>query len=180
MFIDLERKRRSIRKYQDKSVETEKIDQLVEAALLAPSSRAIRPWEFIVVQDKALLQKLAEAKSSGGAFLSGAPLAVVVCADTEKSDAWIEDAAIASTMLLLEAESLDLGACWVQIRNRPHDETKRAEEFIREVLLLPDRIGVLSVIGIGYPDEVKPPYTKDDLLYGQVHDTQYGKPWPAP
>lgn len=180
MFIELERKRRSIRKYKDRPVEPEKIELLVEAALYAPSSRAFRPWEFVVVQDRSLIAKLAKAKSSGSSFVAGAPLVIVVCADTEKSDVWIEDASIASTMILLAAQSADLGACWVQIRNRRCDETKTAEEHIREVLRLPDRVAVLAVIAVGYPDEVKSPHSGDELLYAQVHDTQFGRPWSKP
>ncbi len=178
MFIELERKRRSIRKYQDRPIEPEKVDLLVEAALLAPSSRANRPWEFVVIQESALIEKLGKAKSSGSAFVAGAPLVVVVCADTEKSDVWVEDASIASTMILLAAESAGLGACWVQIRNRTHDETKTAEEYIRDILHLPERIAVLAMIAMGYPDENKPSYEKDELLYDQVYDSLYGKPWP--
>lgn len=180
MFIDLERKRRSIRKYTDKAIESEKIDLLVEAALRAPSSRGINPWEFVVVQDRGLIQKLAKAKPAGAGFVAGAPVVIVVCADTEKSDVWIEDASIASATILFAAESADLGACWVQIRNRSHDDDTAAEEYIREILELPDRVAVLSIMAAGYPDESHPPHSGDELLYGQVHDTQYGKPWKKP
>ena len=176
MFIELERKRRSIRKYKDRSIEPEKVDLLVEAALLSPSSRAFFPWEFVVIEDRDVIQRLSKAKPNGGSFLAGAPLAIVVCADTEKSDVWIEDASIASTMILLAAESLDLGACWIQIRKRPHDDSKTAEEFIRETLDLPERISVLSIIAIGYPDESLPPHSKDELHYDQVHGNRFGTP----
>jgi nitroreductase len=180
MFIDLERKRRSIRKYTDKAIEPEIIDTLIEAALRAPSSRANNPWEFVVVRDRSLIQKLAKAKPAGAGFVAGAPLVIVVCADTEKSDVWVEDASIASTMILFAAESADLGACWVQIRNRPHDDDAAAEEYIRTLLKLPDRVAVLSIMALGYPDESHPPHPKDELLYNQVHDTQYGNAWRKP
>ncbi len=180
MFIDLEKTRRSIRKYTDKTIEPEKIDLLVEAALRAPSSRGINPWEFVVVRDRALIQKLAKAKPAGAGFVAGAPLVIVVCADTEKSDVWVEDASIASTMILFAAESAGLGACWVQIRNRPHDDEATAEEYIRKTLQLPGRFGVLSVMAVGYPDESHPPHSTDELLYDQVHDAQYGTNWPKP
>jgi nitroreductase len=180
MFIDLERKRRSIRKYADKAIEPEKIDMLVEAALRAPSSRGNNPWEFVVVRDRALIQKLAKAKPAGAGFVAGAPLVIVVCADTEKSDVWVEDASIASSMILFAAQAAGLGACWVQIRNRPHDDDATAGEYIRALLKLPDRVAVLSIMSLGYPDESHPPHSKDELLYDQVHDTQYGSSWPKP
>ena len=75
------RHRRSIRRFSTQSVEAEKIDALLEAALRAPSSRELRPWEFVVVTEPATLQKLAEAKQHGAGFLAGAPLAIVVAAD---------------------------------------------------------------------------------------------------
>ncbi len=180
MFIELERKRRSIRKYQDKPVDLETVELLVEAALRSPSSRGLYPWEFVVVRDRTLIQKLSKAKSNGSAFLSGAPLVIVVCADTEKSDVWIEDTSIASTMILLAAESAGLGACWVQIRNRAHDQKVTADAYIHEALNLPDRLAVLSLVSLGYPAESPAAHSMSELLYGQVHDTRYGTPWPKP
>lgn len=133
-----------------------------------------------MVRDRALIQKLAKAKPSGAGFVAGAPLVIVVCADTEKSDVWIEDASIAASMILLAAESIDLGACWVQIRKRPHDESATAEEYIREELQLPEKFAVLSVMSIGHPDESHRPHPQSELRYGQVHDSRYGTPWPKP
>lgn len=180
MFIDLERKRRSIRKYTDKAIEREKVDLLVEAALRAPSSRGNNPWEFVVVEDQTLISTLAGAKAAGSGFVSGAPLVIVVCADTKQSDVWIEDTSIASTMILLAAESAGLGACWVQIRNRAHDDNSTAEQFIRDRLQLPDDCAVLAMIAAGYPDESHPPHSQEELLYGQVHNTRFGTPWQKP
>ncbi len=69
MFLSLVQKRRSIRKYLDKPVEKEKIELLIEAALRSPSSRGFNPWEFIVVTDRDLLEKLSKAKTHGASFL---------------------------------------------------------------------------------------------------------------
>ena len=99
MFISLIQKRRSIRKFQRKKVETEKVDMLVEAALRSPSSMGRNPWEFIFVTDQSLLEKLSRAKPHGSAFLKDAPLGIVVCADPETSDVWVEDASIAAIFL---------------------------------------------------------------------------------
>ena len=175
MFLSLIEKRRSIRKFEEKQVEPEKIDQLVEAALRSPASRAFNPWEFMVVSDKRVVEKLSQSKANGSSFLKGAPLAIVVCADPDKSDVWVEDASIASIFIHLAAASLGLVCCWIQIRKRQHDDTKTAEAYIQETLNIPTRIRVVSILAVGYPGEEKPPHKKEALLYGQVHFNAYGQ-----
>ncbi|MFC1853724.1 nitroreductase family protein, partial [candidate division CSSED10-310 bacterium] len=84
MFLPLLQKRRSIRKFLTRGVEQAKIEILIEAALRAPSSRSLNPWEFIIVDDRSSLQKLARAKPHGSTFLENAPLGIVVLADSQK------------------------------------------------------------------------------------------------
>ncbi|MEC4684862.1 MAG: nitroreductase family protein [Nitrospirota bacterium] len=175
MFMPLIRKRRSIRKFLNKDVEAEKVDQLVEAALRAPSSRGLNPWEFIIVTEKGLLEKLSKAKKHGSSFLDNAAVGVVVCADPEKCDVWIEDASIASAYIQLAAESLGLGSCWVQIRDRLHDKGNMAEEYVSGLLNIPGNLRIESVIAIGYPDEKKPPHSREELQYEKVHLNLYGR-----
>jgi len=177
MFISLIQKRRSIRKFQNRPVEAEKIDTLVEAALRSPSSMGRNPWEFILVTDQGLLEKLAKAKPHGASFLKNAQLGIVVCADSEKSDVWIEDASIAAIFLQLAAESLGLASCWIQIRERMHDERKEAQDYIAEILNIPPKIKVECVVAVGYPDEEKPPHKKEELQYGKVSLDTYGNPY---
>ncbi len=116
MLFDLLKSRRSIRRFQDRAVEKEKMEIILKSALLAPSSRSIRPWEFIAVTDKELLKKLSLCKEHGAQFLDGAPLGIVVMADPRACDVWIEDASIASILIQLAAQSLGLGSCWIQVR----------------------------------------------------------------
>ena len=175
MFISLIQKRRSIRKFLDKHVEAEKIDLLIEAALRAPSSRGFQPCEFIVVSDKGLLEKLSISKPHGSAFLNNAPLGIVICADPSKCDVWIEDSSIASIFIHLAAESIGLGSCWVQIRERMHNNDKSAQQYISEILAIPDGLMVESIVGIGYPDEIKLPVSKEALQYKKVFLDSYGK-----
>jgi nitroreductase len=174
MFLSLIQKRRSIRKYLEKSVEVEKIDALIEAALRSPSSRGFNPWEFVVVTDKTLLEKLSKAKPHGASFLQNAPLGIVVCADPEKCDVWVEDASIASIVIHLMADSVGLGSCWIQIRKRMHDQTKTADAYIRDLLNIPENLSVESIVAIGYPAEKKPPHRKEELQYKKVHYGLYG------
>jgi len=175
MFLSLLTKRRSIRRYRENPVEAEQVDMLVETALRSPSSRGFNPWEFIFITERDLLDTLSKAKPHGASFLKNAALGIVVCADPEKCDVWIEDAAIASIFLHLASESMGLGSCWIQIRKRMHNQTKTAQEYIRELLNIPENINVESIIAIGHPAETKPPHRKQDLQYEKVHHNQYGK-----
>ena len=162
-MLEILRDRRSIRRYKDRQIEEEKIEQLKEAALRAPSSRGINPWRFVFVTDKPMLEKLSSAKESGSSFLKGAALGVVVAAKQGESDVWVEDCSIASIILQLAGCSLDLGSCWIQIRNRRHSSSMSAEDYVKQTLGLPDEFLVECIISFGYPDEVKRPVAAADL-----------------
>ena len=173
MLIDILKTRRSIRKFQNKEVEKEKIDLILKSALLSPSSKAIRPWQFIAVTDAKLIQQLSFCKKAGSQFLLGAPFVIVVIADKDLSDVWIEDTSIAATMIQLMVQDLDLGSCWSQIRERFHTEQETAEEYIREVLEIPENYSVECMIAIGYPAEEKKPYEENTLLYEKLHFNKF-------
>ena len=177
MFLSLIEKRRSIRKFKAQAVEPAKIETLVEAALRAPSSMGANPWGFILVTDKAALDKLSRAKPHGASFLKNAPLGVVVCANPEKSGVWIEDASIAATFIQLAAESIGLGSCWIQLRERMHDQEKTSEAYVADLLQIPKGICVECIIAVGYPDETKPPHRKENLEYHKIYAGLYGKPF---
>ena len=168
-MIELLRKRRSIRKFEDRSIEADKIEVLKEALLRSPSSRNLEPWEFTFVDDKDLPEKLSGSKQHGSAFLKGAALAVVVCADETKSDVWVEDCAIASVLVQLTAQSLGLGSCWAQIRKRMHTEDLTSEDYVNSVLDHPRPYRVLSIIGIGYPAENPAPISSKRLTSEKIH-----------
>jgi len=174
-LLSLMKRRRSIRKFKNKKVEQEKIDKLIQAALLSPSAHAKCPWRFIVVEDKKTLSQLSLSKNLGCSFLSNAPLGMVIMADQNLSDVWIEDASIASTFIMLTAHWLGLGSCWIQIRKRMHSESKTAEEYIREMLNIPENVGVLDVIALGYPDEEKMPKNENKLLYKNAFYNSFGE-----
>ncbi|HEY6007597.1 MAG TPA: nitroreductase family protein [Geobacteraceae bacterium] len=172
-MIELLRKRRSIRTFTPEKVAPETIELLIEALLRAPSSRGNTPWEFVVVEDEELLFGLSRAKEHGSEFLKNAPLAIVVCADSTRSDVWIEDCAIASTLVQLAAQSVGLGSCWVQIRNRRHDAGRSAEEYLRGLLRLPEQMNVAAIIGIGHPGETRAFVPAEDLRYERVRRNRY-------
>lgn len=177
MFFELIEKRRSIRKFTAETIDSEKIDRLKEAALRAPSSRGLNPWEFVFITDRELLEDLARAKPHGASFISNAALGIVICADPARSDVWVEDASIATIYLHLAAEALGLGSCWIQIRKRMHSENTTAEAFIAQALDLPSHLSVEAMVAIGHPAEKKSPHDRGTLQMEKVFLNRYGNPF---
>ncbi len=174
MFIDLLRNRRSVRQFEKRPVEPEKVDLIVEAVLRSPSSRGFNPWEFIVVTEPDIIGRLAKAKPHGAAFLAGAPLAVAVCPQPEKSDVWVEDVSIATLILHLVAADVGLGSCWIQLRKRDHDGTQTAGEYAARVLAMPEGRSVSAIVAMGYAVKQPAPHPKSSLSFEKVSYNQYG------
>lgn len=172
-MYELLKARRSIRKFQNKEIEKEKIDAILKSALLSPSSRSLRPWEFVVVTDKKILQELSKCREHSAGFLAGAPVGIVVIADPEKCDVWVEDASIASIIIQLAAHKLGLGSCWIQVRKRTAPNGQRTGEYIKGLLGIPEKYEVECIIAVGYPDEEKDSYTEADLMYDKIHYEKY-------
>lgn len=166
-FLELCRQRRSIRNYTAQPVEKQKVEQILQAALMAPSAKRLQPWQFVVVDDKATIEQLAACKQYGSRMLLEAPLAIVVAADASLTDTWQCDAAIAAHNMLLAAEDLGLGACWVHVYER-----EQAEERVRALTGIPDKLNVLCIVSIGYKNEQRRTYELDKLPYEKIH---YGK-----
>ncbi len=177
MLLDLLRTRRSVRRYTEQPVETEKINQILEAARLAPSSKSKWPWQLVVVRERERLDQLATAKPHGAAFLKHAPLAIVVCGDTAASDAWVEDCSIAAFLLHLEATDLGLASCWVQLRLREHDEQQSAPEYVARILHLPPHLQPLAMVAIGHPGESKAAHDPTELRKDRISSERLGEPW---
>lgn len=172
-MIDILRTRRSIRKYEKRQIDVKSVDVMKEALLRCPSSRGINPWTFTFVDDERVIDELSRSKEHGSNFLKGAPLAIVVCGDEEKSDVWVEDCSIATIVAHLTAHSLGLGSCWIQIRNREHSKGRTAEDFIRELLGLPKSLRVEAIVAVGYPAESPIPLAADKLDYGRIRHNHY-------
>jgi nitroreductase len=174
-FMELLKQRRSIRQFQEQAIEQEKVDLLTQAALRSPSSRGVNPWEFIVVTEKQMLKKLSQAKPHGATFLANAPLAVVICADTTKTDVWVEDASIATLILHLAATDLGLGSCWIQLRRREYDDQISAGTYVAQLLGLDDQMAVEAIMAIGYPAVQKPPHDLASLQFTKIHYERFGQ-----
>ena len=167
-FKDLVQQRRSHRKFTDELVDGEHVQLILRAALMSPTSKSGRSWQFVVVDDKTILERLADAKSMGSQFLKDAPLAIVVAGDSTINDCWIEDCSIAAISMQYQAEELGLGSCWVQMRGRGLADGTSADTVIRGLLGLPENISVLCVIAVGHPSDERKPQNEDRLKWENV------------
>ena len=154
--------RRSIRRYSAELVDQEDVRTMLEAAMAAPSASNRKPWHFIAVTDRQILDNLARAHPYGKMLLE-APLCIAVCGDkTISSRYWVQDCSAATENLLLAATALGLGAVWLGV----HPREERVNP-IRKVLNIPENIVPLNLISIGHPAEEKEPRTQYDEL--RVH-----------
>ena len=148
-FQQIIEKRKSVRTYADTPIPQEILNHILQVGELAPTSRNLKPCTFHPVQDREVLQKLSKAKKAGATFAADAGAAIVVTADSEKADTWIEDSSIAMTYMMLAAEEQNLGCCWVQIHLRTDAQGLDAEENVREILSLPGKYRVVGFLAIG-------------------------------
>jgi nitroreductase len=167
-FTDLILKRRSTRKFTDEPVTKEELDQILHAALLAPTSMNRKPCNFMVVERKETLEMLSQAKDHGADLIKGADKAIVVIADTLIADTWIEDSSIALTYMHLMATELDLGSCWVQIHLRSKDG-KDSEERVRDILKIDDHYRIVGIMALGHSEDIPKPHTLDDIDKNKIH-----------
>ena len=172
-FKDLAQLRRSHRKFTDEGIDAEDVRLIMRAALMSPTSKGQRAWQFVVVDDKMDLEKLSDAKDLGGQFIKGAPLAVVVLGDPVQNDCWVEDGAIAAISMQYQAEELGLGSCWVQMRGRGLSDGTTADTVIRGILDIPENLCVLCVVAIGHKADERKPQNEDKLKWENVHIGKY-------
>ncbi len=161
--------RRSVRRYQDRDVEKEKLQMILDAAFHGPSARNLQPWHFTVIEDRALMDELEEGvrkaeKNPQMRVFHGAPVVIMVSGHTENH--WNQiDCGLATENLLLAAHSLGLGTCVVGFVMRYLNQPYAAETL--EKLRLPEGFNPLYAITVGYPDEepaARPREKKDNWL----------------
>ncbi len=154
--------RTSVRAYTSKAVDKDILIELAKAGMAAPSAMNKQPWEFILIQDRATLNKLGEIKPPVGK----APAAIVVVGNTKASGSWVLDCSAATENILIAATSMGLGTVWTGA----HGNAK-FEALIKETLSLPDGVMPLSVIAVGYAEGTPKP--KNKYVESKVHFDRY-------
>lgn len=157
------RDRRSIRRYKDIPVEVEKVEQVLDAARLAPSWKNMQCWRFLVVREQAARELLLSAipdDNPGKKAIGAAPVVILVCADPEESDVengityYVADTAIAFEHLCLAAHAVGLGTCWMGWYD---------EALIKRAFRMPEQVRVVGLTPLGYPDQEPKPRPRKEL-----------------
>ena len=168
-LLELMRTRRSIRKYTDAPVSEENITKILQAGMLSATGKGIRPWEFIVVTDKDVLQKMADCRAGSVKMLKEAPCAIVVLGNEDASDVWTEDCSAVMSNMHLMAESLGLGSCWIQGRLREAPDGRSTEEYVQSALHVPTHYRLEAILSLGMPETHPAPHRIEELPVDQVH-----------
>ena len=167
-FKDLVQMRRSHRKFTEQEIDGDDVRLILRAGLMSPTSKGQRGWQFVVVDDKQDIEKLADAKDLGSQFLKEVPLAIVVLGDPMQNDCWVEDGSIAAISMQYQAEDLGLGSCWIQMRGRGLSDGTSADTVIRGILDIPENLNVLCVLAIGHKADERKPQNEDKLKWENV------------
>lgn len=165
--------RRSVRQYTDEPIPEEKLNAILYAGLAAASSKNRRPWEFVVVQNRAMLDRLCDCRPGAGNLLAKCQAAIVVCADAEAVDVWVEDCASAITQMHLTADAIGVGSCWLQVRLRKAADGRDTADVVRELLGIPAKFGVMAILTLGMPASHPAPHTVEELLLEKIHHEHF-------
>jgi len=172
-MLDVIKKRRSHRDFLDKEVEEEKLNEILKAAMFAPSARHQRLWEFIVVKDKKTKDLLAQTKH-WSYFVNKAPVILVIVSPKDESDKyWLEDCFICVSHIYLEATNQGLGTCCCQIYGSKRDNGQDCQEYVQKLLNIPPKIQVACLMPLGFPKGKLSQHTDKEFNKRKIHYEKY-------
>ena len=158
-WFEVIRKRRTIRKFDEREVSDEHVDTLLELAMYAPSRLDRQPWHFVVVRDRELQKQFADLLRIHP-YLETASAVIAVCALPDRSPTWSMDVSAAIENMLIGATSMGIGSAWV---GSPDTVMwSMFEKAARDALAIPGHVRIVSLVALGYPGEERPPHTKEE------------------
>ena len=169
--IECIKTRRSIRKYKQKPIPQNIIDEIIECGQMAPSAHNTQPWAFVVVKDKGKLEKLSQTHQ-WAPFVKDAQICIVLCCTKNQEvnkSAMHMSVACAAQNMLLAIHNFGLGSCWTYVQNL---DDSSVEQKVRDILEIPKNIDVICMLPIGYPDQTR---SGKDIKSKQevVHDEKW-------
>lgn len=172
-LLEVMKNRRSVRSYTGDKIPEEKLNVILQAGLLSASGRNRKPWEFVVVQEKEMLEKLSHCRVGAAKMLENAGCAILVFADPEKTDVWVEDCCVVMSNMHLMADSLGLGSCWIQGRLRKAENGESTENYCRTLLNVPKEYVLEAILSVGIPAEHPKAHNLNELEKEKVHYETY-------
>lgn len=165
------KKRRSVRAWLKKSIDEKALDEVLKAAMFAPTSWGTRAWEFVVVKDSLVKERLSKA-SAHAVFVKDAPCVIVVCYDMKRGRRFREDSSICAAHMLLEAVDQGLSACFVQVADAG-DPPGSAEPHVKEVLAIPEAFRVQCMVPLGYAKRELKEHKESEFDPGKIHTERF-------
>lgn len=161
--------RKSVRNFTEQIIDDEQIEILLKAGMSGPSCANTQDWAFIVIKDKVLLNKMADANGKPAEPLRKANIGILICGDLDRAfsgakEYWIIDGAIATQNITIAAHGLGLGSVWLGTYPQMDRVSKQAK-----LLDLPDNIIPHSILALGYPQEIQPKQPKIKFDKDKVH-----------
>lgn len=153
MLDEIIKDRRTIRKFEDKPVPREILEEILQYSLMGPSYGNARPVQFLVVEDKEKLKALSEIETFGTKYIADVPEVILIMADTEISQTWVEECSIAASYLQLLAQEKGLNTSWVNLKSGETNDGVEIQTFLRTLFEIPKNFSTLCMIPIGYGSE---------------------------
>jgi len=153
--IKIIKSRRSIRKFIDKEIPKEILEDIIDCGRLAPSGYNRQPWIFVVVTDKELKNKLAEI-CDWGKFLKEAGAGILIFCEKDVETA-LEDACASAENIIISAQAYGLGTCWINSYKKAHSEK------VKKLVKCPDNMELMVILAVGYPAEIPQSPKKKEL-----------------
>lgn len=165
------KKRRSIRAWLKKSISEKILDEILKSAMFAPTSWGTRAWEFVVVKDRLVKERLSKA-SSHAIFVKDAPCVIIICYDMNRGKRFKEDSSICAGHILLEAANQGLSACFVQVADAG-DPPGSAEPHVKDVLSIPEAFKVQCMVPLGYAKRELKEHKESEFDRLKVHPERF-------
>jgi len=156
--------RRSIRKYTSQKIDDDKLKQILKAGMNAPTARNLKPFEFIIIKNREILEDLSNLKKNS--YFVKDSYATIVILGNELTEFWQQDLAAVTQNILLQATTFGIASCWIGMA-----PNQSYEQSARQILNIPDNIRVFSMVTLGYPLETKEP--NDNYYENLVHFDKY-------
>lgn len=165
--------RRSIRRFDDTPVDEETLRQILKIGLTSPTGNNLKTVDLILIRDKKTIVELSEIRKIGTKLLKTAGAAILVVADSSKSNLWIEDASIAMAYMHLASDAMGLGSCWVQMRTRQDVNGNDLENVLQERFDIPENMKPLAILAVGNIENHPKRLTPRPVDWKKVHDEKY-------